>query len=161
RSLVEQEQVIVREKALQGPQDSPSRNRRKDVPIRVCMKPNTLLVAFLTACGTVNALPGSNDDSGNGSGSDQGSGSDMEPPHPPAQLYGHIHDERGDAIDYSTGEPVHRHDGASIDLSAGCPAVYKYAYLMDQSDPLFGRQATKNPLAWHVMTDVASLDASK
>ena len=112
------------------------------------------MIAALAACGTITPPNGSGDDVGSGSGSD------IEEPHPPDTLYGHVHDERGDTIDFSTNEPVHTHAGPSIDLSAGCPAVYKYAYLMDDQSPVFGRQTTTNPLAWHVMTDVASLDAS-
>jgi hypothetical protein len=110
---------------------------------------------------------------GGGSGSDEegvdagigsGSGSDVSPP-PPGTLYGTVLDERGDSIDFSTGEPVHTHAGPAIDLGAsggtnGCPAVYKYAYLEDASDPTFGRQTTTNPLAWHVTSAVGSLDDS-
>jgi hypothetical protein len=59
-----------------------------------------------------------------------------------------LRDERGDTIEFSTGEPVHTHEGAEIDLAGdGCPAVYKYAYLTDEA-PAFGRQTTQNPLAW-------------
>jgi len=107
---------------------------------------------------------------GTGSGSDAGSGSDMtgmtgsggsaQPPPPPGTLYGSVLDERGDKIDFSTGEPVHTHAGPAIDLAAGCPAVYKYAYLEDQTDPRFGRETAINPLAWHVMSQVGSLDDS-
>ena len=111
------------------------------------------MIAALAACGTINPPSGSGDDVGSGSGSD------IEEPHPPNTLYGHVRDERGDTIDFSTNEPVHTHAGASIDLSTGCPAVYKYAYLMDDQSPVFGRQTTTNALAWHVMTDVGSLDA--
>src|SRR6185503_20826387 len=35
-----------------------------------------------------------------------------------------VRDERGDSIAFSTGEPVHTHAGAQIDLGAqGCPVV--------------------------------------
>ncbi len=61
-----------------------------------------------------------------------------------------VRDERGDTIDFSSGEPVHTHAGAEIDLGAnGCPSVYKYAYLMDAQNPTFGSQASQNPLAWN------------
>jgi len=101
-------------------------------------------------------------DAGSGSGSDvsMGSGGSAQPPPPPGTLYGTVLDERGDAIDFSTGEPVHTHAGPSIDLASGCPAVYKYAYLEDQADPTFGRQTAINPLEWHVMSQVGSLDDS-
>ncbi|NVB80631.1 MAG: hypothetical protein HOV81_19710 [Kofleriaceae bacterium] len=70
-----------------------------------------------------------------------------------------VHDERGDAIDFSSGEPVHAHDGEAIDLAgADCPDVYKYGYLMSSTGPTFGRQASQNPLAWNVTIDDATLD---
>lgn len=106
---------------------------------------------------------GSNNGSDAGSGSDvsMGSGGSAQPPPPPGTLYGSVIDERGDHIDFSTGEPVHTHTGVAIDLaSTGCPAVYKYAYLEDQTDPTFGRQTAINPLEWHVMSQVGSLDDS-
>jgi hypothetical protein len=56
-----------------------------------------------------------------------------------------MRDERGDVIDFSTGEPVHDHEGDEMDLAAGgCVTVYKHAYL---GDALFGRQTAPNPLA--------------
>jgi len=58
------------------------------------------------------------------------------------------------------GAPSLPHAGPSIDLASGCPAVYKYAYLEDQTDPTFGRQTAINPLEWHVMSQVGSLDDS-
>jgi hypothetical protein len=61
-----------------------------------------------------------------------------------------LRDERGDTIDFSTGEPIHTHAGAEIDLGSGaCASVYKYAYLMGAQDPTFGSQASQNPLAWN------------
>jgi hypothetical protein len=103
------------------------------------------------------------DDGGGSDGMSQGSGSGsgMEmPPPPPGTLYGSVIDERGDTIDFSTGEPVHTHAGPSIDLGSGCPAVYKYAYFEDQTDPQFGRQTAINPLQWNVTSQVGSLNDS-
>jgi hypothetical protein len=100
---------------------------------------------------------GSDIDAGVGSGSNEGS---AVPPPPPGTLYGSVFDERADTIDFSTGEPVHTHTGATIDLSQGCPVVYKYAYLEDQADPVFGSQTNVNPLEWHVTSQVGSLDDS-
>lgn len=60
-----------------------------------------------------------------------------------------MRDERGDTIDFSTGEPVHTHAGPEIDLAGTeCPAIYKYGYLTDKNEATFGRQASPNPLAW-------------
>ena len=68
-----------------------------------------------------------------------------------------IHDERGDTIDFSTGEPIHTHAGALTDLGgAGCPAVYKYAYLMDAA-PTFGSSTSANDLMWKFRIDDAKL----
>lgn len=119
-----------------------------------------LLASILLATGCGAITPAAGDGSGTGS---DGSGSGVaDPPgsHPPNQLYGHVKDERGDTIDFSTGEPVHTHAGAAIDLSSGCPAVYHYAYLNSKIPPKFGRQATTNPLVFKVTTDIASLDPS-
>jgi len=69
-----------------------------------------------------------------------------------------VHDERGDMIDFSDGEPLHIHAGPTIDLAvAGCPAVYKYAYLMDDTIP-FGVNVTPNPLAWRVKISDMTLE---
>lgn len=79
---------------------------------------------------------------------------------PVAMLFGSIKDERNDQIDFSTGEAVHTHTGTAIDLaSTGCPAVYKYAYLMDDTAPTFGREVAPNPLAWQIkVSDSTPLD---
>jgi len=59
-------------------------------------------------------------------------------------------DERGDRIDFTSGEPVHDHLGDEIDLAAeGCAPVYKYAYLADAA-PVYGRELTTNALRFHV-----------
>ena len=124
-----------------------------------CAAQNSAAVHHGTGSGS-----GSDDDSGDmdaGVGSDGGSGSGSGSAIvPPGTLYGSVLDERNDAIDFSTGEPVHTHQGAAIDLSQGCPAVYKYAYLEDAADPMFGSQSNANPLQWLVKSQVGSLDDS-
>ncbi|CAN5787128.1 hypothetical protein BH11MYX3_BH11MYX3_44480 [soil metagenome] len=61
-----------------------------------------------------------------------------------------IRDELGDRIDFSSGEPVHTHAGAVVTLGeSGCPALHRYAYLLDRS-PAFGRQVTTNPLSFSI-----------
>ena len=70
---------------------------------------------------------------------------------PVAVMFGSIKDERGDQVDFSTGEAVHTHAGAAINLDGtGCPSVYKYAYLMDATKPLYGAETSPNPLTWQV-----------
>ena len=60
-----------------------------------------------------------------------------------------ILDERGDEIDFDSGGPVHTHAGEPITLGAtGCPAVFKYSYLLDPQAPLLGAETAPNPLAW-------------
>jgi len=72
-----------------------------------------------------------------------------------------VRDERGDTVDFSTGEPVHTHAGAEIDLAASeCPAVYKYGYLTESNAATFGRQASPNPLAWTFNVADARIDAA-
>ncbi|MEO6774240.1 MAG: hypothetical protein ABI467_14670 [Kofleriaceae bacterium] len=75
-------------------------------------------------------------------------------------LLGSMYDERNDVIDFGSGQPVHTHGGTPIDLSTGCPAVYKYAYLMDQHAPQFGHEDVANPIAWKIRSDSATLDTS-
>ena len=71
-----------------------------------------------------------------------------------------VRDERGDTIDFSAGEPVHTHAGVEVDLAGGgCPSVYKYGYLMDDS-PAYGISTTANPLAWQFAITDAQLDDS-
>src|SRR6185503_12714216 len=51
------------------------------------------------------------------------------------------------------------HAGADIDLAGpGCPAIYKYAYLMDATAPMYGSAASPNPLAWKLTIADAKLD---
>lgn len=70
-----------------------------------------------------------------------------------------VRDERGDAIDFGSGEPAHTHSGAAVDLAAsGCPSVYKYAYLMSAVNPAFGRQTARNPLAWNLAIAAKEID---
>lgn len=68
-----------------------------------------------------------------------------------------IRDERGDTIDFTTGEPVHTHAGPEIDLASGCPTVYRYAYLMG-STRLYGSETTPNPLAWKFKINEVKLE---
>jgi len=79
---------------------------------------------------------------------------------PTATLTGSVKDERGDTIDFSSGEAVHTHAGAAIDLGGtGCPTVYKYGYLEDQTRA-FGSETTPNPLAWQIaVSDASGVDA--
>lgn len=96
----------------------------------------TLLV-LVAGCGSVmSANPAGDDDD-----------------HPPGTLSGSVLDERGDTIDFSTGEPVHTHAGPAIDIASGCPAVWKYTYLAGEQAPVFGKETTPNPLAWHIDGD--------
>jgi hypothetical protein len=74
----------------------------------------------------------------------------------PAALVGAVLDERADAIDFSSGAPVHTHRGAPIDLSQPCPAVYKYAYLEARTAPAFGSETNPNPLEWQVVSRAAT-----
>ncbi len=109
---------------------------------------------FAPACATT-AEPASvpiddTDDMEMGSGSDSGSAD----PTPTGALISlapsTVRDERGDKIDFTTGEPVHTHAGITIDLgSPGCPSVYKYGYLMDEV-VAYGDEKTANPLAWNI-----------
>ena len=72
-----------------------------------------------------------------------------------------LRDERGDTIDFSTGEPVHTHAGAEIDLASGaCPSVYKYTYLADATAPSYGSAASPNPLTWNFTITDTKLDTS-
>jgi hypothetical protein len=61
-----------------------------------------------------------------------------------------VKDERADVLTFANGEPSHRHDGPPVTLGdAGCPDVYKYAYLLDENLPLYGRElGARNPLLW-------------
>lgn len=70
-------------------------------------------------------------------------------------------DERNDAIDFSTGEPVHTHQGAGVTITGGgaCPAAYRYAYLMDRA-PAFGRQVTQNAMQIEIAVPTIALDES-
>src|SRR3569623_264736 len=83
---------------------------------------------------------------------------------PAATLTGSLKDERGDTIDFSTGEAVHTHAGAAVALgTTGCPTVHKYAYLEDPTRP-FGRETSPNPLAWQIQvsdsTGIDSMDSA-
>ncbi len=61
---------------------------------------------------------------------------------------GSVHDERGDVIDFSSGQPVHTHAGPAVTLGGSdCPALDIYTYLTDDPAPLYGSEVTPNPLA--------------
>lgn len=140
------------------------------------MKSTVLMMVLASGfgCGNVQTTGGGNGDdpgadAGIGSGNGEIDGSVTPPPDAPPLDPGvlgfvptPIHDERGDTIDFTTGEPVHTHSGATVQLGAtGCPAVYKYAYLLD-ANPAFGRQVTQNPLAWQIQTPAtATLDQAQ
>ncbi len=120
-----------------------------------------LVMALMIATGcAVDPTGGGGPGPGSGSGSGSGSDSDGPGQHPPGALYGRVIDERGDTIDFTSGEPVHTHAGATIDLSTSCPTIYKYAYLMGEHAPEFGHEDVPNPLAWHVKPAADTLDAS-
>ena len=110
--------------------------------------------------GTTMSGSGSDSGSGSGAGSNSGSGSGSGSTIPPNVMLGSIYDERNDTIDFSSGVPVHTHTGAKVDLSNGCPAVYKYAYLMGQHVPVFGHENVMNPLAWQIRSNSLILDRS-
>ncbi|HEX4451245.1 MAG TPA: hypothetical protein VH143_10270 [Kofleriaceae bacterium] len=132
------------------------------ITLGACAAQNSAAVHHGTGSGSGSDDSGDMDAGvGSGSGSDEGSGSGSGSAIvPPGTLYGSVLDERNDAIDFSSGEPVHTHTGAATDLSQGCPAVYKYGYLEDAADPMFGSQTNANPLEWHVTSQVGSLDDS-
>jgi hypothetical protein len=112
---------------------------------------------FATACATTvepASVPLDSDDDDPAMMPDGGMGSSDEPDQPtvaPIRLVPSVvRDERGDSIDFTTGQPVHTHNGGAVDLgSPGCPAVYKYSYLMDVDTP-YGEARTDNPLAWNI-----------
>ena len=73
-----------------------------------------------------------------------------------------FHDERGDQIDFSSGVPQHTHAGPIVSLggTTTCPDVYKYAYLMDANEPMFGGETSRNPLAFEFnVQEPTKLDA--
>ncbi|MBA3465693.1 MAG: hypothetical protein H0T46_37520 [Deltaproteobacteria bacterium] len=84
---------------------------------------------------------------------------DAPPPSDPAKLAfipATVRDERGDTIAYVSEEPVHTHAGPPITIGgADCPAVYRYAYLLDRARP-FGEEATRNPLAFELAAPSSS-----
>ncbi|MFT3698157.1 MAG: hypothetical protein QM831_33760 [Kofleriaceae bacterium] len=90
---------------------------------------------------------GDDDDTGM-SGSDGSNGSDVS-----GTFSGTVLDERNDVLDVSSGELVHVHGGAPIDLTTtGCPAVYKYAYL--EQAHTYGRENMPNPIAWTIPSNI-------
>lgn len=115
-----------------------------------------LLFALLaaSACGTVSTPSDPAGDDG---------GDDVEdPPIDPGKLSivpARWHDERLDTIDFTSGEPVHTHDVASVRVSSDgeCPEVARYAYLLDRM-PTFGRQTTPNAIDLEVAVPTIPLD---
>jgi hypothetical protein len=67
-----------------------------------------------------------------------------------------VHDERNDVVTFDavTHRAIHTHtadaaDDAVLGTAAGCPAVYKYAYFLDETGPpLVTEAGDPNPLAW-------------
>lgn len=55
-------------------------------------------------------------------------------------------DERGDLIDFASGEPVHEHAGPMITIDASCPDVFVHGYLTGE-EPAYGRELSDNPIA--------------
>jgi hypothetical protein len=111
----------------------------------------------------------SGSDGGSGSGSDPGSGSGSgsnvgSASGPAITLTGSVYDERFDAVDFSSGVPVHTHGGTPVQLGRSgstCPDLYMYAYLLDSDAPLYGGETSANPLAWQVAaSSTAGIDAS-
>ncbi len=115
------------------------------------MTTKTILLCILSAagCGSVSdsRVIGDAGTADADTGSDRGS--DTTPP-AIGPITGHVFDERNDAIEFSSGVPVHTHAGATVDLSTGCPDVYKYAYLMDDHAPVYGSEVLPNPLAFQI-----------
>jgi hypothetical protein len=69
-----------------------------------------------------------------------------------------VRDERGDAITFPTTGPMHTHAGAAITLGTGCPSVYKYGYLLGVQAPIFGTEASPNPLTFSFHPDGHGID---
>ena len=62
-----------------------------------------------------------------------------------------VKDERGDAISFASGKPIHTHAGPVVDLGGiGCPDVYLYPYLLEAAAPPWGGETSANPLAWRL-----------
>lgn len=117
-----------------------------------------LLFALLaaSACGTVTTP---SDPAGDDGGDDL-----PDPPIDPGKLSivpARWQDERLDTIDFTSGEPVHTHDGPTIRVGSegDCPEVARYAYLLDRA-PKFGRQTTPNAIDLEVAVPTIPLDAT-
>jgi hypothetical protein len=68
-------------------------------------------------------------------------------------------DERGDAVDFSSGMPHHDHLGPAVALGTGCPDVYKHAYLLEPTPE--GTEVAANPLRFPAeVTDLAPIHAT-
>ena len=120
------------------------------------MKRLGLVLFLISACTASVDAPGTGDDDGGGGGGGGGGGPGAGNDTVRFRVTT-IHDERGDAIDFATGEPVHTHAGPTAQLgNEDCATVYKHAYLMDAAAPKFGRETAPNPLAWNIEADGAA-----
>ncbi|MBA3818587.1 MAG: hypothetical protein H0X17_06815 [Deltaproteobacteria bacterium] len=74
-----------------------------------------------------------------------------------------VRDERGDAITFTSGAPVHAHAGPTVSLDGtGCPAIYKHAYLLDEDGPTLGGETMPNPLHWQFeLRGLAAIDLTR
>jgi hypothetical protein len=78
---------------------------------------------------------------------------DLDAGKPVVMVDAKLHSELADTISFASGEAVHTHAGPMIDMSSGCPDVYKYAYLTGTSAPPYGSEASPNPIAFHFTAD--------
>lgn len=111
-------------------------------------KLGSILMVVLSACTAAVDDPAGGGGGGDDTGEDGGEGAGNDTVRFRLTTF---HDERGDQIDFTSGEPVHTHAGDAIMLGGSdCPDVYKYAYLMDAAAPAFGKETAPNPLAWKI-----------
>lgn len=134
------------------------------------MKKLITTLFLVSACtASTDDAPGGGDDDGGGAddgGGDDGGGTndpgDMTESATVRFLFTTVRDERGDTIDFASGEPRHAHVGPAVTIGGtNCADVYKYAYLMSRSAPAFGGETTANPLRWQVeLKNTQSLDVA-
>jgi len=68
-----------------------------------------------------------------------------------------IHDERADVVTFAGGEPHHVHAGPTVSLGgAGCPDVFKYAYLLSAAAPVFGTENAPDPLTFRFRSNLTA-----
>lgn len=116
------------------------------------------LLLLLAACGAVTTTPNPTDRPDGGVPTSDGGSADPDGAVPGdgttasiTVIAAHLADERGDAISFASGEPIHTHAGPMIDLGgSGCPDVYIYPYLHDATAPAWGGETAPNPLAWQL-----------